>query len=251
NHLLDDRGQPTSYDRMQAADLAINLQNGALSAGGPGWLNRVFLKSFDRKQNQLGAGLLGGRPAAPAVNNVAPNPDQPNNQLYCLHVGFKGSIKGSFQGLITGNVNQGNVIFEKQISAAYAPVFDWSAMIDPEKQDKLGPKGIALHCNYLKVNQMPLPAGKDQTIEAEAFENAVAEGGDGVLTARAQRMTYSQAKNLLILEGDGRALAELYRQKQPGAPLEKTSFRKFEYNLETDGIRIIDARSLEINSGKN
>ncbi|MGD0519135.1 MAG: hypothetical protein ABSA26_16490, partial [Thermoguttaceae bacterium] len=84
NHLLDDRGQPTSYDRMQAADLAINLQNGALSAGGPGWLNRVFLKSFDRKQNQLGAGLLGGRPAAPAVNNVAPNPDQPNNQLYCL-----------------------------------------------------------------------------------------------------------------------------------------------------------------------
>jgi lipopolysaccharide export system protein LptA len=251
NHSLDNRGQPISYDRMQVADLAVNLQNGALSAGGPGWLNRVFLNSVDRKQNQPGAGLLGGRPAAPAVNNVAPSPDQPNNQLYCLHVSFQDSIKGSFQGLITGNVNQGEVIFKKQISAAYAPVFDWSAMIDPEKQDKLGPKGIALHCNYLKINQMPLPAGKDQTIEAEAFDNAVAEGGDGVFTARAQRMTYSEAKNLLILEGDGRALAELYRQKQLGAPLEKTSFRKIEYNLKTNGIRVIDARSLEITPGKN
>jgi hypothetical protein len=237
---------------MQVADLAVNLQNGALSAGGPGWLNRVFLDSVDHKQNQLGAGLLGGRPAAPAVNNVASNPDQPNNQLYCLHVRFQGSIKGSFQGLITGNVNQGELIFKEQISAAYAPVFDWSAMIDPEKQDRLGPKGITLHCNnYLKINQMPLPAGKGQTIEAEAFENAVVEGGDGVFTARGQRITYSEAKDLLILEGDGRTLAELYRQKQPGAPLEKTSFRKFEYNLKTNGIRVIDARSLEITPGKN
>ncbi|MGD0653454.1 MAG: LptA/OstA family protein [Thermoguttaceae bacterium] len=251
NHSIDIRGQPISYDRMQVADLAINLQSGALSAGGPGWLNRVFLNSVDHKQNQLGAGLLGGRPATPAVNNVAPNSDQPNNQLYCLHVRFQGSIKGSFPGLIAGNVNQGEVIFKEQIGAAYAPVFDWSAMIDPEKQDKLGPKGIALHCNQLKINQMPLPAGKGQTIEAEASENAVAEGGDGVFTARAHRITYSEAKNLLILEGNGRTLAELYRQKQPGAPLEKTSFRKFEYNLKTNSIRVIDARSLEITPGKN
>jgi lipopolysaccharide export system protein LptA len=249
NHSLDGRGQWISYDRMQAADLAINLPSGILSAGGPGWLNRVFIDSARHKRNQLGAGLLAGRPAEPDVNNAGANSDQPINQLYCLHVRFQGSIKGGFRCLLSGNINEGEVTFNKQIRAAYAPVFDWSAMLDPEKLEKLGPKGISLHSNYLKVNQMPLPGGKDQTIEAEAVDNVMVESGDGVFTARAQRMTYCEDKNLLILEGDGRAPAELFRQKQPGAPLDKHSFRKFEYNLKTGGIRIIDASSLQINPG--
>ncbi len=249
NHSLDDRQQPISYDRMQVADLAVNLQNGALSAGGPGWLNRVFLNSVDHKQNQPGAQLLGG-PAAPAINNTPPNSDQLNNQLYCLHVRFQESITGSFQGLSTGKTNQGELIFKDQIRAAYAPVFDWSAMIDPEKQEKLGPKGITLHCNILKVNQLPLPVGKGQSVEVEASGNAVVEGGDGVFTARGQRIIYAEAKNLLILEGDGRTYAELYRQLQPGAPYSRTTARKFQYNLKTGAIIINDAGTMEINPGK-
>ena len=63
NHSFDERQQPASYDRMQVADLAVNMQNGALTAGGPGWLNRVFINSINGKQNQLDAGMLGGRPA--------------------------------------------------------------------------------------------------------------------------------------------------------------------------------------------
>ncbi len=249
-HSLDDRQQPISYDRMQVADLAVNLQNGALSAGGPGWLNSVFLGTFDRKQNQNGAGLPGGRPAASAVNN-APDADQLNNQLYCLHVCFQSAITGSFPGLITGKTNQGELIFKDQIRAAYAPVFDWSAMIDPEKQEKLGPKGITLHCNKLKVNQLPLPVGKGQSLEVEASENAVVEGSDGVFTARGQRITYAEAKNLLILEGNGRTNAELFRQLQPGAPYSRTTARKFQYNTKTGAINVIDAGSMEINPVKN
>jgi hypothetical protein len=249
-HSLDDQQQPISYDRMQVADLAVNLQNGALSAGGPGWLNRVFLNSVDHKQNQPIAGLPVGRAPAPAGNNGPPGPEQLNNQLYCLNVRFQSAITGSFPGLITGKTDQGELIFKEQIRAAYAPVFDWSAMIDPEKQDKLGPKGIALHCGQLKVNQLPLPVGKGQSLEVEAFENAVVEGGDGVFTARGHRIGYAEAKNLLTLEGDGRTSAELYRQLQPGAPYSRTSARKFEYNAKTGAIKVIDAGPMEINPGK-
>jgi lipopolysaccharide export system protein LptA len=250
-HSLDDRQQPISYDRMQVADLAVNLQNGALSAGGPGWLNRVFLNSADHKQNQFPAGLPGGRPAAPAGNNAPPIPDQLNKQLYCLNVHYQGAITGSFPGLITGKTSQGKLIFKEQIRAAYAPVFDWSAMIDPDKPDKLGPKGITLHCGQLEVTQMPLPVGKGQSLEVEAFENAIVEGGDGVFNARGYHIGYADAKNILTLEGDGRTFAELFRQLQPGAPYSRTSARKFEYNTKTRAIKVIDAGPIEINPGKN
>jgi lipopolysaccharide export system protein LptA len=251
NHTIDERQQPISYDHMQVADLAVNLQNGALSAGGPGWLNRVFLNSVDNKQNQPGAGLPFGSPPPPAGNNVPPGPDQLNKQLYCLHVRFQGAITGNFQNLNALKTNQTELIFKDQIRAAYAPVFDWSAMIDPEKQEKLGPKGISLHCGQLKVDQLPLPVGKGQSVEVEASENAVVEGGDGVFTARGHRITYAEAKNLLTLEGDGRTYAELYRQLQPGAPYSKTTMQKFRYNLKTGAIIINNAGPMEINPGKN
>ena len=195
--------------------------------------------------------MLGGRPAAPAVNNPPPGPDQLNNQLYCLNVRFQGAITGNFLGLITGKTNQSELIFKDQIRAAYAPVFDWSAMIDPEKQEKLGPKGIALHCGKLQVNQLPLPVGKGQSYEVEASENAVVEGGDGVFTARGHRISYTKAKNLLKLEGDGRTNAELFRQLQPGAPFSRTTAQKFQYNIETGEINIINGGPMEINPGKN
>jgi lipopolysaccharide export system protein LptA len=249
-HSLDDQQQPISYERMQMADLAVNLQNGALSAGGPGWLNRVFLKSVDHKQNQPGAGLPIGRAAAPAGNNGPLGPDQLNNQLCCLNIRFQGAITGSFPGLITGKTNQGELIFKDRIRAAYAPVSNWSAMIDPEKQDKLGPNGITLHCNILKVDQLPLPVGKGQSIEVEAIENAIVEGGDGVFNARAHRIGFAEAKNILTLEGDGRTFAELFRQLQPGVPYSRTSARKFEYNTKTRAIKVIDAGPMEINPGK-
>jgi lipopolysaccharide export system protein LptA len=250
NHSFDERQQPVSYDRMQVVDLAVNLQNGILSAGGPGWLNRVFFGAIDRNQNPIAAGSPADNPPTPAVKNAPPGPDQLNNQLYCLHVRFQGSITGSFQGLIGGKSNQAELIFKDQIRAAYAPVFDWSAMIDPEQPDKLGPKGITLHCGKLKFNQLPLPVGKGQSAEAIATENAVVEGY-GVFTARAQRIAYSEAKNLLSLEGDGRTNAELFRQLQPGAPSSRYSAGKFQYNLKTRAINIGNGGAMEFNPGKN
>jgi lipopolysaccharide export system protein LptA len=246
NHSFDARQQPTSFERMQVADLAINLQNGALTAGGPGWLNRVFINSAYHAQTNLpGAAIPGARPQTPI--NPPPNAEQSNSQLYCLHVCFQESIKGGFRGFLGGKASQGELIFEDQIRAAYAPVFDWSAMLDPDKQDKLGPKGILLHCNQLRFDQLPLPSGDGQSIEVEASGNARVEGGDGVFTARGQSIAYAEAKSLLILKGDGRTNAELYRQIQPGAPFSKTTAQRFQYNFKTGEINLNNAGPMEFN----
>ncbi len=141
------------------------------------------------------------------------NPPESITQLNCLYVRFQGSI--------TGNLLQRELIFHDQIRSSYAPVADWTAMLDPDKPEMLGPNGLRLQCNHLKVNQMPTPAGNNQSIEVVAWENAVVEGG--IFTARAYRVTYAEAKDQLILEGDGRTDAQLFRQTQPGAVASKVS----------------------------
>ena len=44
-----------------------------------------------------------------------------------------------------------------------------------------------------------------------------------MFTARAARISYDQKKDLLILEGDGRTDAELYRQLTPGGAVSKAA----------------------------
>jgi lipopolysaccharide export system protein LptA len=243
NRTFDPQQQLSSYDRIKIdGDLGVNLLSGALTAGGPGWLNRVNIGSANAGQNPVGAGLLGGRPSAPAQNNRAAIPVQPLNELNCLHVRFHGSI--------TGNILKRKLTFNDQIRAVYGPVLDWNATLDPDKPENLPPQAITLGCKQLNINQLLLPSGKGQSIEAEALGNAVAEGGGGMYTARAQRIIYVEAKDLLYLEGDGLSDAELFRQAQPGAKTTRVPAQKFEYNIKTNAIKIINARSAEIILGK-
>ena len=237
NRSVDDQQQLTSYDRMQVADLAVNMISGALTAGGPGWLNSVNLGSSDGAQNRFAAGMFGGGSVTETPGGAAAA--QSHAQLNCLHVRFQGSI--------TGNILSREITFHEQISAAYAPVADWSAMIDPTKPETLGPQGISLHCEHLKVNQMPVPSAKSQTIELESLGNALVEGG--IFTATAQRISYAEAKDLLILEGDGRTDAATVQAGPTWRPVSTFSARKIIYRPKTNRLEVDGAHSLEINQG--
>ena len=71
----------------------------------------------------------------------------------------------------------------------------------------------------------------------EALGNTVVEGT--TFTARGNRITYAEAKDLLILEGDGRNDAELFRQLQPGAPRDHHAAQEILYWPKTKQFRII------------
>ncbi len=59
-------------------------------------------------------------------------------------------------------------------------------------------------------------------------------------------MSYAQAKDLSILEGDGRTDAELWHQPRLGGPTSKHAARKIFYWPETNRLRVEGARSLEL-----
>ena len=180
-------------------------------------------------------GRLAGR--QPQGRQTKPKPQ--SNQLSCMHV--------RFQGYITGNVHRHEATFHDRVRAVYGPVDSWSASLDTDDPKALGPNGMVLHCDELSVVDMTPPNGKERDVELAAFGNAVAEGNEGMFTARAARISYDQKKDLLVLEGDGRTDAELYRQLIPGGVVSKAAGQKILYLRKDNFAKIEGARSLEFN----
>jgi hypothetical protein len=209
---------------MEVTDLAINQLGGGLT-GGPGWINTVRYGSDD---------MVPGQPAA------APAAPAKRDQLYCLHV--------KFQRGITGNVLFRRVTFRDQVRATFGPVDNWDAMLTTDNPAKLGPKGVVSRCDELQVFQPLLPVGGRRAIEIYALGNAQVEGllKDVQYKALGSRIMYAQAKETLIIEGDGRAPAELFRQTQPGAPASRLPAQRIRYSLKTNEPEVDGLQMLEV-----
>ena len=65
-------------------------------------------------------------------------------------------------------------------------------------------------------------------------------------TARSTRLTWSEAKDLLVFEGDGRSDARLFRQTRPGAPPSSASAGKILYWRALERVEVEDARYLDL-----
>jgi lipopolysaccharide export system protein LptA len=227
-----DQQVQTSYDRMEVVDLAVNLQSGALTAGGPGRVNSV---RYGADEALPGAGpaaalLSGGRAAAAAATN------RQEGQLQCLHI--------RFQDRITGNLHGRWLTFHDQVRALYGPVHSWQATLTGDDPQALGPRGLVLRCDQLSVNDMGAPQGK-RALDVEATGNIRAE--NTIYTARGLRMTYAEAKDLLTLEGDGRSEAELFRQTQVGGAPSRFAGRRIKYRPKAGTLSVDGAQSLELN----
>jgi hypothetical protein len=271
---------PISREHLETNDLAIDLDTGAAHASGPGWMSSVRRgkpgdlmepgtrgPGGERAAPGRPPGTAGGRaaalaePVAPWAEPVAPWPGpvacraarlpvpggaaagapaesaspHPDDRLIYLLVRFRGSISGNYKSRQT--------TFHDRVRAVYGPVGNWEASLDPDRPESLDAQAVAMNCDQLSIVEMPAPVGNRRAIELAAQGNAVAE--NRTFTARSARMTYDEGKGLLILEGDGRGDAELFRQLYVGGPRDQLSGRKI-YYWPRDGHASIDgARSFE------
>ena len=232
--------------RLQVADLAFDLQSGELTASGPGWLNSV-----NRNDHNQEGFFLPVRSAAPPAGNavnpvVQPTPLHP---LMGTHVQFQGSITGNL------NTARQRIIFNDRINLLYAPVEDWSAMLNPDKTEPLRSGELRLKCDTLAIHRMTQPGGKAQSTELDAQGNSVVEGvlstateKDVMFTARAMRISYNTAKDQLIMEGDGRSDVHLYRQLTVGGPVDDTAMKSIIYYPKTDTVSTAGIQRVQINA---
>jgi hypothetical protein len=104
---------------------------------------------------------------------------------------------------------------------------------------------VVLRCDRLAAVQMLVALGGARSWDVQATGNVTVEGE--AFFARATRMSYDEAKGLLILEGEPRADAVLSAQKRPGDRREECRARQILYWPKTGQLES-SVRSLDINS---
>lgn len=233
---LYEAGTLTATEQMHLIELTLNQQTGAITGEGPGWLTTVRL------------GL--GDPLAPAARNPSSAPREPATTaatgLTYVHV--------DFQHGLGGNLHRRVLQFGNRVDVVYGPVARWDARLEADDLDDLAAGGdgqaMLLHCQRLTLAEMRYSEAAPPGLEVTAEGNTQVEGlnyqGQSFY-ALAERISYSQAKDLLVLEGDGRRDAELRRQTRPGAPVATAAARKIFFWRSSNRVDVEDARMLDLN----
>lgn len=223
----DERGHVVSIERMHARDLTYQYASGDVLANGPdGWVTRVWYDKGDKKM---------ALPGARSQKSKQPSAKSRGPGLSYLKV--------KFQRRMTGNQHRQITNFENMVRCVYGPVGNWQAELDPERPKLLGEEGFVLTCDRLEIAQAGTAVDDEAAFELTADGNAVAEGSQ--FLSRSRRLKYERTKDLLTLDGDGLAKAQLFRQERPGAPRSNLSARKIWFWPTTNDIKMDDFGSLE------
>jgi len=223
-----DLNRLVSLDRVQATELNLHRPSGQMTALGPGWVKSVRLNT--------GKPIIPGAPPVPQTQAAQPAPG--SDQLTFIGV--------DFQGTLSGNMGHHEMVFETAVRTMYGPVQHWEGTLNPDKQQEWSPQAMLMTSDRLSIVQTPGATPEARNYEMEATGATVVEGA--TYTARAQRITYSQAKALLVIEGSGRTDADLSYQAKPGGAMSKVNARKIMYWPDMQRVEVDDARFLDLNN---
>lgn len=214
-----------SIEQLFVRDLVLDRATGGFTGTGPGRLTST----------RYGQSPAMAMPAAPGAAAAAAPPPRPDELTY-LGVDFQRGLRG--------NINHRVMEFHQRVEAIWGPVAQWGDSLDPHAPGGLPPRAVSISSDVLSVGQSPVSPGQRQTaIELAAGGNVLVEGE--TFTARSTRLSWSEAKDLLVFEGDGRSDAQLFRQERVGGPTSSASAGKILYWRALNRVDVEDARFLD------
>ena len=219
-----------SVEQLFVRDLVVDRITGDVTGTGPGRLTSTRLGQPAAMSLPAGPAGAGGVPAQPVA---AP---RRADQLNYLGVDFQRGMRG--------NINRRVMEFHQRVEAIHGPVAGWADTLDPHAPGGLPAGVVRIASDVLSVGQTPpLPGQARATIELGAGGNVLVEGE--AFTARSARLTWSEAKELLVFEGDGRADAQLFRQLKAGAQPDSMASERILYwirqnRVDVEGVRYLD-----------
>jgi hypothetical protein len=184
--------------------------------------------------------------ASPLARPAARDPQQPSDprasanqprddRLTYLHV--------TFQRNVTGNIHHRQVQLHQDVHAVYGKVDAWNKTLSADDVGPGQPGMVVLTSDMLQVAEVGDAVDGRAPVELQALGNALVEGQ--TFTARAHRIAYAQAKDMLLIEGDGRSDAELFRQAQVGGATGRAAARKIIYWPRTGRMDVDTFNSLD------
>lgn len=188
-------------ERLQARhvlsgnEFVIQPHRGTLRGPGPGWY-RQWTRSSD---DSAFAGFV------------------PPGGLMATHLVYQDSLTGDLRGR--------QLQFNRGVRVGIASVARWDQVIDAAQMESLRAGQATIDCQTLRLAQVadaPVGAGgalanaPQVPLEVEALGGVLfrARNERGLFESRGNRASYASAKDLFIIEGDGRQPATL-RQTQP------------------------------------
>ena len=208
-------GHLKSIDIIQADSLSIDQQSGKLLATGPGMIKSV---RFGRRG---GFGAPSGQGTVGRVDDVS---------LIFLKVEYRTTI--------SGNIRDKELHFADNVRTIYGPIPDWSSELDPDSPQGLGREGVLLTCRRLSMYDMGQNSAGRRFIELFATGNTLVEGS--TFSARANKITYTTEKDLLIMSG-GRSDAELWHRPANSQTNVYVPAREIHYWPRTKRVKVISA----------
>jgi len=214
-----------SRERLFARDLVLDRVSGDVTGTGPGRLTST----------RTGA----APPLSPSIQPVSAPPPAQGRNPGLTYLGV------DFQRGLTGNIQRRTMEFHQRVEAIWGPVGGWDGTLDPHAVGGLPTGVFTVSCEALGVGQTPpLPGQPRAGLELGAAGNVLVEGES--FTARSARLSWSEAKDLLVFEGDGRADAQLFRQLQAGGQPSSASAGKILYWRGLNRVEVEDARFLDL-----
>ena len=215
-----------SIEQLFVRDLVLDRATGGFTGTGPGRLTSTRLGQAPGLAMPTGAASAGAQAVA------APRADE----ITYLGVDFQRGMRG--------NINHRVMEFHQRVEAIWGPVAQWGDTLDPHAPGGLAARTVRISSDVLGVGQSPVSPGQRRTsIELSAGGNVLVEGES--FTARSARLAWSEAKDLLVFEGDGRSDAQLFRQVRVGAPTSSASAGKILYWRGLNRVDVEDARYLD------
>ena len=204
NRVLDANKLQQAFHQMQANNLSFYPKSGEIKSNGSGWIRSTFRNNGKALGTALAANATGA--------------------LQSLHVAFKKSV--------TGNITQQHLTFSGNVESLFGTVDNWNVKLDPNAIAGIGAQGIELNCDQLSIAN--ISSNSTPSIVLSAIGNTYIESQQYV--GLAHRVTYSQSKNNLIMEG-GRGDAKLWINRNK-SPVPNVAARKIIYSIETGTVDV-------------
>jgi hypothetical protein len=147
-------------------------------------------------------------------------------------------------------LNRSEVVFEGKVELAAGPLPSWDHMIDINTMQRLKTDEMLLNCDLLKAYDTSGlgPRGSSFTKSSATWEfqslgnvRFAGKTDEGDYSGSGYRVTYTQPKDLLVLEGDGRTPAHIRKD-----PLPNSRERVFDADVISAAINVKTMATQEV-----
>ena len=226
NRTFDSSGTLIQKQNIVVPKATFNVEAGGIHAKGPGTI----------ATHQVGDG--NSNDSNPLAKLAAA--DRKKQSLSFIRINFDGELNinpDQKEMTVTGNVR-----------TIYAPIGSWKQNFDPDKRKQDTPPGsVNLRCDSLQLAQWA------SRTDNKSFNEMLASGNTHLYSdefeATANRVSYSQATDVLIVEGTPRTDANLWFKQTPNDKnpthliAEKISYRISDQWTQTQGVKNLNINS--------